>query len=213
MRIFIDSAKSLGYCFKQGKEKTKQKNFATCVAESKRQFAPVLFIAKPLPHILKNNNLEHKISESTSNLIDMANDICWNQISRNCEYIMSEINENIESDYSKIAKKRKNINEKKVPKSLNGIIAELSSIYDNLYDINLHIHKAQSERTIIEIRYFLKTSHTEEFYPKIKENEPMLHCKVAIPPYRIKNKKFDVNWELGGIRHQWNKFLMKNNLN
>jgi len=30
------SAKSLGFCFKQGKEKTKQKDFAMCVAESKR---------------------------------------------------------------------------------------------------------------------------------------------------------------------------------
>jgi len=30
------SAKSFGFCFKQGKEKTKQKNFAMYVAESKR---------------------------------------------------------------------------------------------------------------------------------------------------------------------------------
>ncbi len=42
------TAKSLGFCFKQGKEKTKLKDFATCMAESKRQFAPVLFIAKTL---------------------------------------------------------------------------------------------------------------------------------------------------------------------
>tara|TARA_R110001606_G_scaffold374855_1_gene532876 strand:- start:771 stop:911 length:141 start_codon:yes stop_codon:yes gene_type:complete len=42
------SAKSFGFCFKQEKEKTKQKDFAMCVAESKRQFAPVLFIAQPL---------------------------------------------------------------------------------------------------------------------------------------------------------------------
>tara|TARA_B100001750_G_C15509386_1_gene602568 strand:- start:800 stop:955 length:156 start_codon:yes stop_codon:yes gene_type:complete len=42
------TAKSLGFCFGQKKEKTKPKDFAMCVAESKRQFAPVLFIAKPL---------------------------------------------------------------------------------------------------------------------------------------------------------------------
>jgi hypothetical protein len=34
--IFIKSAKSFGFCFKQGKEKTKTKDFAMCVAESKR---------------------------------------------------------------------------------------------------------------------------------------------------------------------------------
>jgi hypothetical protein len=47
------SAKSFGFCFKQGKGKTKQKDFAMCVAESKRQFTPVLFIAQPLAFIRK----------------------------------------------------------------------------------------------------------------------------------------------------------------
>ncbi|MRH99208.1 hypothetical protein GH721_01565 [Kriegella sp. EG-1] len=35
------------------KNKSKQKDFAMCVAESKRQFAPVLFIAKPLALMLE----------------------------------------------------------------------------------------------------------------------------------------------------------------
>ena len=48
----MKSAKSLGFCFKQGKEKTKQKDFATCVAEIKRLFTPLLFIAKPLSLML-----------------------------------------------------------------------------------------------------------------------------------------------------------------
>tara|TARA_R110002153_G_scaffold154982_1_gene307005 strand:+ start:1042 stop:1158 length:117 start_codon:yes stop_codon:yes gene_type:complete len=34
------SAKSFGFCFKQEKEKTKQKDFAMCVAESKRSLPP-----------------------------------------------------------------------------------------------------------------------------------------------------------------------------
>jgi hypothetical protein len=38
----------------------------------------------------------------------------------------------------------------------------------------------------------------------------MLHCKVGLPHYRKNdNEKFDVNWELGGIRHEWNIFLGK----
>ena len=47
----MNSTKSLGFCFKKGEEKTKQKDFAMCVTESKRQFAPVLFIAQPLANI------------------------------------------------------------------------------------------------------------------------------------------------------------------
>jgi len=34
--IFMKSAKSFGFCFGHKKEKTKPKDFATCVAESKR---------------------------------------------------------------------------------------------------------------------------------------------------------------------------------
>lgn len=38
----------------------------------------------------------------------------------------------------------------------------------------------------------------------------MLHCKVGLPNYRRNDTdKFDINWELGGIRHEWNSFLGK----
>lgn len=160
--------------------------------------------------------LEKKISDATSSLVDMATDICWNKISRNCEYIMSEIDESIGKNFFERAKIRKKVNDKKSPKSLKVIVAELTAIYENLYDINLYVYKSLPNKTIIEIRYFLKTSHTAEFYPTIINNEPMLHCKVARPFYITKSPnskepeiKFDVNWELGGIRHELNKLLVK----
>ncbi len=163
---------------------------------------------------MKKTELQNKIRNATSSLIDMAADMCWNKISINCEYIISEIDESIGKNFFERAKIRKKINDKKSPKSLSGIVADLNKIYDNLYDINLYIYKSLPNKTIIEIRYFLKTSHTDDFYPTIKNNEPMLHCKVAIPPYvpkkpnsTEKQELFDVNWELGGIRHEWNKFL------
>lgn len=39
----------------------------------------------------------------------------------------------------------------------------------------------------------------------------MLHCKISIPPYvkKDKIKKFDINWELGGLRYKWNMFRWK----
>tara|TARA_R110000868_G_C10838775_1_gene759883 strand:+ start:899 stop:1090 length:192 start_codon:yes stop_codon:yes gene_type:complete len=36
LRIFMKSAKSLGFCFLAGQKKTKPKDFAMCVVESKR---------------------------------------------------------------------------------------------------------------------------------------------------------------------------------
>ena len=163
---------------------------------------------------MKKEELEIKISEATLLLIDMATDICWNKISKECEYIMSEIDESIDKNAFEFAKIRKKVNDKKIPKSLKGIISDLTIIYGNLYDVNLYIYKSLSDKTIIEIRYFLKTSHTKEFYPTIINNETMLHCKIARPSYATElfnskkpEKKFDINWELGGIRHEWNKFV------
>ena len=164
--------------------------------------------------IMNKKSLENKISDSTSKLIDMATDICWNEISRDCLYIMSEIDETIGENYFERNKIRKKVNQSLIPKSLQEIAQDLILLYKNLYDINLYIYKASKNRTIIEIKYFLKTSHTKDFYELIKDNEPMLHCKVSIPNYSSKigkvnkkRKKFDVNWQLGGIRFKWNTFL------
>ena len=64
----------------------------------------------------------------------------------------------IKVNFYECAKIRKRINDKKIPKSVSEIVADLSDIYENLYDINLHIYKSLKDKKIIEIRYFLKTS-------------------------------------------------------
>ncbi len=166
----------------------------------------VSFICQPLPNIIKkmkNESLETIISNATSDLIDMATDICWNKISRNCEFIMSEIKNN--EEFSEQNKTRNKLNAQKIPKSLNEISVDLKCFYEEIYDINLHIYNSLKNKTIIEIRYFLKSSFQKEFYSTIKDNEPMLYCKINKPPY-ASGRKFDVNWELGGIRHEWNLF-------
>lgn len=136
----------------------------------------------------------------------MAGNLCWNKISNNTNYIISEIVDGENFKNKRI--ERKKSNDKKIPKSLEQISTELKAIYENLYDINLYIYKSNKKNTIIEIQYYPKSSHESDFYETIKDNEPMLHSKVGIPNYR-KNEsdKIDVNWELGGIRHEWNNFF------
>lgn len=76
-----------------------------------------------------------------------------------------------------------------------------------MYDLNFYVYKAGKNETIIEIRYYPNPSLDSAFLEKVKDNEPMMHCKVPIPPYAEgKTKKFDVNWEQGGIRYEWNMF-------
>ena len=135
----------------------------------------------------------------------MAKNSCWNKISDNASYIISEIKNDVPN-----RTERKKANDKKKPKPLEKITTELKAFYENLYDINLYIFKSEKESTIIEIQYYPKSSLESDFYETVKSNEPMLHCKIGLPHYRKNDtEKFDVNWELGGIRHEWNNFLGK----
>jgi hypothetical protein len=153
---------------------------------------------------LKKENLELKLIEATSSLLEMARNSCWNKISDNTSYILSEIVNDERNVFDKRIE-RKKANYKKKTKSLEQITLDLRDIYENLYDINLYIYKSEKESTIIEIQYYLKSSLESDFYETVKSNEPMLHMKIGIPPY-VNNKmeKYDVNWELGGIRYEWN---------
>lgn len=155
---------------------------------------------------MKKENLYKDISDVVQNLLKMARDSSFNSISDNCKFIISEIkhsNKNIfEQD-----KIRKIDNDKKIPKSLNDIIVELEKLYENLYDVNLYVYKANKYLTIIEIQYFPRSSLDLEYQKIAATQETMLHCKVAVPSYAYDNKqKFDINWQLGTINHRWKMF-------
>ncbi|MGF2414530.1 MAG: hypothetical protein ACQUYJ_19500, partial [Ferruginibacter sp.] len=89
------------------------------------------------------------------------------------------------------------------------IIPLLNGLYKNLYDINLYIYKAKKDFTIIDIRYYLKSSLDENYKAQVLENPPMLHCKISTP-YWLTNKeeKFDINWEHHIARNKWKLFWL-----
>jgi hypothetical protein len=154
---------------------------------------------------LEKKNLEQNLRKSTSSLLEMARNSCWNKISENTSFIISEIKNEVPNE-----SERKIANDKKKPKSLKKISTKLKVFYENIYDINLYIYKSKKESTIIEIQYYPKSSLESEFHETVKDNNPMLHCKLGLPNYRKNDtEKFDVNWKLGGIRHEWNNFLGK----
>ncbi|GAA3519343.1 hypothetical protein GCM10022393_36910 [Aquimarina addita] len=109
-------------------------------------------------------NLELNLKEATSTLLEMAHHSCWNRISNNIYYIISEIKQD---NWNRIARKKEN--EKKELKSLEKITAELKVIYENLYDLNLYIYKSEKKKTIIEIQYYQKSSLESEFYETVKK--------------------------------------------
>lgn len=155
-------------------------------------------------------NIEVEIENQTIKLLDLVNIKCWNDISKNLMFILSNISEVQGENFFIQRINRNNLNKKKIPKSFNEIIISLKEIYNLIYDINLYVYKSEKHRTIIEIRYFLKSELSADYLKTIVNNPPMLHCKIAIPPYlNNKKSKFDVNWELGGIRYNWNMFWWK----
>lgn len=152
------------------------------------------------------DTLDKDLKSLTDNLLDLARSLTWNRVSNDCKYILTEIIEP-EKNFFEQRKLRKQINELKVPKDLNQIVPDLKAIFENIYDLNLYVYKVKAEQTIIEIQYYPKSALNKEYYEKVKDNKPMLHCKIATPPYVVDNKlKFDINWELGGFRHRWKMF-------
>lgn len=165
---------------------------------------------------MSKETLLEDIREATDSLFKMAKDSCWNEISKNVLYRLSEI-KYVSTRYGAKEKvEQKRINSSKTPKALEYIIGELAKIYDNLYDVNLYIHQSQKNKIIIDIRYFSKSSLKPDYAVQVEQNDPMLHCKIPIPMYASKwpdkpneYEKFDINWHLRGVRHQWKMFWHK----
>lgn len=158
------------------------------------------------------DTLDKDLKGLTDDLLEMARNLTWNEISNDCRYILTEI---VDSDknFFEQRKLRKRLNDSKIPRDLNLIVPDLKTIFENIYDLNLYVYKAKAEQTIIEIQYYPKSNLNKDYLEKVKDNKPMLHCKIATPPYAVDNKvKFDINWELGGLRHEWKMFWWRQNV-
>ncbi len=157
--------------------------------------------------------LEEKIQEAIPKLLDMARDLTWNNISGNCKFIVTEIKNNQDS-FLEQRKLNKKMNDKKVPVTLTELTPKLQRLNDIVYDINLHIYKATKNTTIIDVRYYSKSSHDRDYQEKVLHKLPMLHCKVAMPPWLSdKKEKFDINWKhyegLNRLKLIWLKLKLK----
>jgi hypothetical protein len=150
--------------------------------------------------------LQNEIEEAVLKLLALAKELTWNNISLNCKFILSEIHDT-EDNFFRQWQITKKENKNKEPLPIRELMPILQQLYDNLYDINLHIYKATKKETIVDIRYFPKSSLGEDYRKKVKAKPPMLHSKVAVPPWRNDNKeKFDINWQHKTLLWQWKTF-------
>jgi hypothetical protein len=153
--------------------------------------------------------LKSELEAAVSSLFSLAEELTWNRLSHNCKFILTEIKDNAENCHEQ-RRLRKLENDKKISLTLEEILPALQALYDNLYDINLQIYRSRKTETVIEIRYYPKSSLDEEFRQKIMDKPPMLHCKISMPPWLMKrNKQFDINWEHNIGLNKWRFFLLK----
>lgn len=145
--------------------------------------------------MITRDNLQQKIEDALPMLFKMARSLTWNQISEDCVFILSEIRDSDRNFYEQwLAIKREN--DRKVPVSFSRIMPSLWALHDNLYDINLHIYRADKDRTIIDIRYYPKSALGKDYRQTVQCQPPMLHCKVVTPPWLTdKGEQFDINWQ------------------
>lgn len=158
---------------------------------------------------MNKENIYNDLKDATKSLIGRVKDLCFNNISDNCLYIISEI-KNIESNSFERTKIRIKENSVKTPKSLANILPELEALYSNFYDVNLYVYKAYKNKTIIEIQYYPLSSLSNDYRLETQSKETMLHGKVVLPPYYTETKKkFDIHWEFEPLNHKWKMFWWK----
>ena len=156
-----------------------------------------------------NAELENTILGAVADLFDLAEKCTWNKLSRNCKFILSEIRDTQLNVFDQIAMRNKqNRTKKALP--LHDVLPSLGTLNGKLFDINLYVWKATKSDTVIDIRYYLKTSLDTTYRQKVIENTAMVHCKVSVPPWLDDaGVKFDINWELKPQLIKWKIFLRK----
>jgi len=139
--------------------------------------------------------LENQIEEAIPKLFGIARNLTWKKISENCKFILTEIKDSNENFHEQ-RKLNKKLSDKKVPVTLTELMPTLNKVYDSFYDINLHIYRATKNMTVIDFRYYPRSSLDKDYQEKVLHKTPMFHCKVSMPPWLTdKKERFDINWE------------------
>ncbi|CAM3880741.1 hypothetical protein MUGA111182_14960 [Mucilaginibacter galii] len=157
--------------------------------------------------MITKENLSEQLRDATTTLLEQARQSCWNNISDNCRFILSETTDSSAKNFIELRRLRKTVNDKKNPEPLDSVLPHLMLMYTNLHDLNLYIYRSSKNLTIVEIAYYLKSSLDVEYQQSMVNDSTMLHCKVAVPIYSKWGKpKFDINWEQETFNHRWQMF-------
>ncbi|RZJ88593.1 MAG: hypothetical protein EOO60_10895 [Hymenobacter sp.] len=154
---------------------------------------------------METTNLVAAIEGAVPQLLQLARSLTWNNISDNCIFIISEITDEPTNAYQR-QRLTKRLNDAKRPLSLAALAPALHQLHGNLHDINLYVYRAAPEVTVVDIRYYPRSSLSPAYREQVATRPPMLHVKVTPPPWVAWAQpppKFDINWEHQVIWTWW----------
>jgi len=162
---------------------------------------------------MNQTEFKGKIIELLSSLDGLVEECCFNSVSRNQLFILSEIDINPkENSRDPLLVRVAEIEAKKSKEVLNlkEVSSRLFSIYPDLYDINVTVFHSMKQKTFIEFSYVRK-SHLDDGHPcRMSNVEPMYHAKLTTPFYlKDQNEKFDVNWQHQEWKNWWRRLQLK----
>lgn len=150
-------------------------------------------------HTMTRDSLSKELGKATQSLLHMARERATQNIASMCLYLLTDIANIPDGNAPGQRTAINRANAQKTPCSLRQAATQLQAFFNDLYDINLHIHHAQRQTTIIDIRYFRKSALPADFQQTVAANAPMLHCKLPLPTHVAANsehQRFDINWHL-----------------
>jgi hypothetical protein len=148
-------------------------------------------------HPMETTDLVTTLEGAVPQLLKLARALTWNDISDNYLFILSEITDEPANSYQR-RQLTKRLNDVKQPLPLVALAPALHQLHGNLHDINLYIYRATTELTVVDIRYYPRSSLSLTYQAQVAHQPPMLHVKVATPPWLALVEpppKFDINWE------------------
>ena len=145
-----------------------------------------------------NINIKESIEEMTAALLRMADDICYNRISRKVVYFTRLIKEKQKrEDFEEADRNTFQLYKKGKFLTAEQLVTEIKKHQKYLNEVDLNLYFSSAEKTVV-LACLIFTEKKNWFSYKLSERL-IFHCGIKISPSYSTNQengKMDVNWHL-----------------
>ena len=145
-----------------------------------------------------NINIKESIEEMTAALLRMADDICYNRISRKVVYFTRLIKEKQKrEDFEETDRNTFQLYKKGKFLTAEQLVTEIKKHQKYLNEVDLNLYFSSAEKTVV-LACLIFTEKKNWFSYKLSERL-IFHCGIKISPSYSPNQengKMDVNWHL-----------------